>query len=77
MMSMMAPKMITEDFEPGIEARLHAKDVGIAYDTAADQHLSLPCLEFVHQQYQSIMENGLGSRDSSVLFDQLKGLKQR
>ena len=77
MMSMMAPKMITEDFEPGIEARLHAKDVGIAYDTAADQHLSLPCLEFVHQQYQSIMENGLGSRDSSVLFDRLKGLKQR
>jgi 3-hydroxyisobutyrate dehydrogenase-like beta-hydroxyacid dehydrogenase len=43
----------------------------------ADQHLSLPCLEFVHQQYQSIMENGLGSRDSSILFDRLKGLKQR
>lgn len=76
MMSMMAPKMIAEDFEPGIEARLHAKDVGIACETASEQHLSLPCLEFVHRQYQSIINNGLGSRDSSILFDRLKALKR-
>ena len=72
MMSLMAPKMITEEFEAGIEARLHAKDVGIAVDTAANQQLPLPCLEFVAKQYQTIMDDGLGTRDSSILFEMLK-----
>jgi len=75
MMSLMAPKMIAEEFEAGIEARLHAKDVGIAVDTAANQQLPLPCLEFVAKQYQTIMDNGLGTRDSSILFEMLKRLK--
>lgn len=75
MMSLMAPKMIAEDFEAGIEARLHAKDVGIAVDTAANQQLPLPCLEFVAKQYQTIMDDGLGTRDSSILFEMLKRLK--
>ncbi len=75
MMSLMAPKMIAEDFEAGIEARLHAKDVGIAVDTAANQQLPLPCLEFVTKQYQTIMDDGLGTRDSSILFEMLKRLK--
>ena len=47
MMSLMAPKMIDADFVAGIEARLHAKDVGIALETAEAQQLRLPCLEFV------------------------------
>ena len=75
MMSLMAPKMIAEEFEAGIEARLHAKDVGIAVDTAANQQLPLPCLEFVAKQYQTIMDDGLGTRDSSILFEMLKRLK--
>ncbi|MBU25695.1 MAG: hypothetical protein CMD99_06665 [Gammaproteobacteria bacterium] len=72
MMSLMAPKMIAEDFDAGIEARLHAKDIGIAQETALNQSLSLPCLEFVNKQYKAIMEQDLGMRDSSILFDMLK-----
>lgn len=72
MMSLMAPKMIAEDFDAGIEARLHAKDVSIAHETALDQTLSLPCLEFVNRQYKAIMEQDLGMCDSSILFDMLK-----
>ncbi|MBH96499.1 MAG: 2-hydroxy-3-oxopropionate reductase [Gammaproteobacteria bacterium] len=72
MMSLMAPKMIAEDFDAGIEARLHAKDVSIAHETALDQTLSLPCLEFVNRQYKAIMEQDLGMFDSSILFDMLR-----
>lgn len=76
MMSLMAPKMIAEDFDAGIEARLHAKDVGIAHETALNQTLSLPCLEFVNRQYKAIMEQDLGMCDSSILFDMLKQIKR-
>ena len=76
MMSLMAPKMIAEDFDAGIEARLHAKDVGIAHETALNQTLSLPCLEFVNRQYKAIMEQDLGMCDSSILFDILKQIKR-
>ena len=77
MMSLMAPKMIAEDFDAGIEARLHAKDVGIAHETALNQTLSLPCLEFVNRQYKAIMEQDLGMCDSSILFDMLKQIKPK
>lgn len=77
MMSLMAPKMIAEDFDAGIEARLHAKDVGIALETANARQLPLPCLEFVGSQYQTIMNQDLGTRDSSILFDMLKRLRER
>ena len=77
MMSLMAPKMIAEDFDAGIEARLHAKDVGIALETANARQLPLPCLEFVGSQYQTIMDQDLGTRDSSILFDMLKRLRER
>ena len=69
--------MIAEDFDAGIEARLHAKDVAIALETASSQQLPLPCLEFVGSQYQTIMEQDLGTRDSSILFDLLRQLKER
>ena len=75
MMSLMAPKMIAEDFEPGIEARLHAKDVSIALEAAAERRLPLPCLEFVGGQYSQIIEEGVGRCDSSILIDALKRLK--
>ena len=75
MMSLMAPKMIAEDFEPGIEARLHAKDVSIALAAAAERRLPLPCLEFVGDQYRQIMDEGIGQYDSSILIDALKRLK--
>jgi 3-hydroxyisobutyrate dehydrogenase-like beta-hydroxyacid dehydrogenase len=75
MMAMMAPKMIAEDFNAGIEARLHAKDVGIALDTAKAQQLPLPCLEFVASQYEAIMDQGLGTHDSAILFEMLRRLK--
>ena len=77
MMSLMAPKMIDEDFGAGIEARLHAKDVGIALETAEAQQLRLPCLEFVASQFRAIMGQGLGTQDSSILFDMLGRLRDR
>ena len=77
MMSLMAPKMIEEDFGAGIEARLHAKDVGIALETAEAQQLRLPCLEFVASQFHAIMGKGLGTQDSSILFDMLGRLRDR
>lgn len=71
MMSLMAPKMIARDFTAGIEARLHAKDVSIALQTARGCELALPCLEAVGSRYDAVMRNDQGNRDSSILFDLL------
>jgi len=72
MMSLMGPKMVNNEFQAGIAARLHAKDAGIAVAASQAHALTLPCLEVVNRQYQQLMDAGLGDQDSSMLFEMLK-----
>ncbi len=68
MLDLMGPKMAARDFSAGIEARLHAKDFGLAAQAAADAGLDLPALRVVHEQLQQLMRHGWGREDTSSLL---------
>ncbi len=68
MLDSMGPKMVAHDFVPGIQARLHAKDFGLAATVAQDAGLHLPALQVVRQQLEQLMALGLGQDDTSSLL---------
>ena len=68
MLDWMGPKMATRDFAAGIQARLHAKDFGLAADAADAAGLHLPALHVVRQQLSLLMAMGLGQHDTSALL---------
>jgi 3-hydroxyisobutyrate dehydrogenase-like beta-hydroxyacid dehydrogenase len=68
MLDLMGPKMAARDFSAGIEARLHAKDFGLAAQAAGDAGLDLPALRVVHEQLQQLMRHGWGRDDTSSLL---------
>jgi 3-hydroxyisobutyrate dehydrogenase-like beta-hydroxyacid dehydrogenase len=68
MLDLMGPKMATRNFAAGIQARLHAKDFGLAADAARDAGLDLPALHVVRQQLDTLMALGLGQDDTSALL---------
>lgn len=72
MMTLMGPKMVKEEYEAGIAARLHAKDARIALAAAEANHMATPCLKIVSAQYEKLMAQGLGDQDSSTLYAMLK-----
>ncbi len=68
MLDLMGPKMAARDFSAGIEARLHAKDFGLAAEAAAQAGLELPALRVVHAQLLELMRHGWGRDDTSSLL---------
>ena len=68
MLDLMGPKMVTRDFAAGIQARLHAKDFGLAAEAAAQVGLTLPALQAVRCQLDALMAMGLGTSDTSALL---------
>ena len=72
MLELMGPKMVARDFAAGIQARLHAKDFGLAADAAAAAGLTLPALAAVRAQLDRLVEMGLGTQDTSALLQVLE-----
>lgn len=72
MLDLMAPKMIIEDFSPGMESRLHAKDLAIAFQAATKNGQTLPATELVLALLDKIQENGWQRKDTSILYQNLK-----
>jgi len=68
MMNLMGPKMVDRDFEAGIQARLHAKDIFIVRDAAKKAGLNLPVVQQVASQLQSLMDHDWGRNDSASLL---------
>ncbi|MDE2120825.1 MAG: NAD(P)-dependent oxidoreductase [Betaproteobacteria bacterium] len=68
MLDLMGPKMAARDFSAGIEARLHAKDFGLAAQAAEQAGLELPALRVVQRQLQELMRHGWGRDDTSSLL---------
>lgn len=73
MLDLMGPKMVARDFAAGIQARLHAKDFGLAADAAASAGLHLPALAAVQGQLALLVAMGLGRDDTSSLLRVLEG----
>ena len=68
MLDLMGPKMAGRDFSAGIQARLHAKDFGLAAEAASHAGLQLPALRVVQAQLDRLMAMGMGHDDTSSLL---------
>ena len=71
MLNLMGPKIADREFGAGIQARLHAKDFGLAAQALGDD--AGPALLATQSQLQRLMDNHWGTQDTSVLYQLLKG----
>lgn len=61
---------ITErSFEPGFKARLALKDMRLASDLSREIGRSLPMLDAVRERLTSVVSEGLGEKDWSIIAD--------
>lgn len=68
MMDLMGPKMVARDFEAGIQARLHAKDLFIVRDAADKTDIELPVVQQTATQLQRLLDNDWGRNDTASLL---------
>ncbi|MCB1956017.1 MAG: NAD(P)-dependent oxidoreductase [Rhodocyclaceae bacterium] len=61
-------KMVTRDFSPGVESRLHHKDFRILMNEAMSTGVPLPIAAQVWQQLNAMMGSGFGRDDTSSLL---------
>jgi 3-hydroxyisobutyrate dehydrogenase len=63
-----APNMIRGSYPPGFRVRLHAKDLGICRDMAAQFGVALPIVERMLGEYAELVQRGYGDEDISADF---------
>jgi 2-hydroxy-3-oxopropionate reductase len=68
MLDSLGRKMVERDFEAGIVAALHHKDLGVAVQLAHRSGLALPVTAQVSQQLNALIGNGWGYLDTSALL---------
>lgn len=68
MLDLLGPKMVSRDFAPGMEARLHYKDFGLANGIADELGLPLPAMRATAAQLDKLIDNGWGKDDTSSLL---------
>jgi 2-hydroxy-3-oxopropionate reductase len=67
-LEVMGERMVRRDFAPGIEARLHHKDFGLALEEARRLGCPLPVAGQVAQQLNALMGQGWGHDDTASLL---------
>ncbi|MGH8728342.1 MAG: NAD(P)-dependent oxidoreductase [Burkholderiales bacterium] len=77
MLEVMGSRMVSRNFEPGVEARLHHKDIGIVLECARDSGLALPGAALAAQSFNALMARGGARRDSSSMITVLEGVSGR
>ncbi len=63
-----APFMARNAFPAGFRVRLHAKDLRICRDMAAEHGAQLPVVESVLRQYDELIDRGFGDEDISAIY---------
>jgi len=63
-----APFMARNSFPAGFRVRLHAKDLRICRDMAAERGARLPVVESTLQQYATLIARGFGDEDISAIY---------
>jgi 2-hydroxy-3-oxopropionate reductase len=61
-------RMVTGNFMPGARAEIQLKDLRTARRLADAHGRTLPVLRLAEQQYERLIERGLGARDHSALY---------
>lgn len=74
MLSNLAPKMLSKDFEPGFKIDLQQKDLRLALATADEVKLPLPGTGLMHQLFRIAQAAGLGEKGTQALITCLETL---
>lgn len=67
-LDLLGKRMVEGDFEPGIEARWHWKDMHIALGLAQEVGLAVPAAAMAAQNYNALMSAGGAKRDTAMLI---------
>ena len=60
-------RMLDKNYQPGFKAKLHAKDLRIALESASANKLKLPAAELSNEYMQQLLEQGGGELDSAAI----------
>lgn len=74
MLSNLAPKMLSRDFEPGFKIDLQQKDLRLALATAEQVKVPLPGTGLMHQLFRIAQAAGLGDKGTQALITCLETL---
>ncbi len=69
-----APNMVREAYPAGFRVKLHAKDLAICHDMAAQFGVELPVVESMLAEYAQLIEQGYGDEDISATHRLKKAL---
>jgi 2-hydroxy-3-oxopropionate reductase len=67
-LDVMGRRMVEGDFDAGVEARWHWKDMHIVMELAAEAGLAVPAASLAAQNYNALMSGGGARRDTSLLL---------
>jgi 3-hydroxyisobutyrate dehydrogenase-like beta-hydroxyacid dehydrogenase len=67
-LNLQAPKILSEDFEPGFFIKHFIKDMKIAEEEANRAGISLGVLTYVRSMYENMEENGQGDEGTQALI---------
>lgn len=68
-LDVLGKRMVEHDFNPGIEARWHWKDMHIVLGLAREAGLAIPAAAIAAQNYNALMSAGGARRDTAMLID--------
>ena len=69
-------RMVERNYAPGIEARLHYKDIQIVLDEAHTLGMALPGTALVTQMFNALIGRGGGTEDSSQLVEVVEAMSK-
>lgn len=73
-LEVMGQRMIDRNYAPGVEARLHYKDLGIVMQDAHSLGLMLPGTAMVTQLFNALIGRGGGHEDSSQVIEVIEAM---
>jgi 2-hydroxy-3-oxopropionate reductase len=73
-LEVLGKRMVERNYVPGIEARLHYKDLQIVLEEAHSLGLAMPATALVTQMFNGLIGRGGGTEDSSQLVEVLEAI---
>ncbi|MBU0575411.1 MAG: NAD(P)-dependent oxidoreductase [Pseudomonadota bacterium] len=75
-LEVLGKRMVERNYDPGIEARLHYKDIQIVLDEAHTLGMALPGTALVMQMFNALIGRGGGNQDSSQLIEVIEAISK-
>jgi 2-hydroxy-3-oxopropionate reductase len=75
-LEVLGKRMVERNYDPGIEARLHYKDLQIVLNEAHTLGLALPGTALVTQMFNALIGRGGGNEDSSQLVEVIEAISR-